>query len=132
MDGLSLQQAWQFTPPFAKKIVDLLQDAIALRIKGIHVVDQPRIFNMVFALFKPFLREKLRNRIHFHGTDRASLHEYLSPKCLPARFGGNVDLPDISGAQWLEVLLMCDQEFIGEHILLKIFSYFMPEHINNQ
>lgn len=25
MDGLSLQQTWQFTPPFAKRIVDLLQ-----------------------------------------------------------------------------------------------------------
>jgi hypothetical protein len=25
MDGLSLQQVWQFTPPFAKRIVDLLQ-----------------------------------------------------------------------------------------------------------
>lgn len=25
MDGLSLQQTWQFTPPFAKRIVDWLQ-----------------------------------------------------------------------------------------------------------
>lgn len=25
MDGLSLQQVWQFTPPFAKRIVDWLQ-----------------------------------------------------------------------------------------------------------
>lgn len=115
MDGLSLQQAWQFTPPFAKRIVDLLQDAIALRIKAIHVVDQPKIFNMVFALFKPFLREKLRNRIHFHGTDRTSLHEHLSPKYLPAKYGGHVDVPDVSGAQWLQVLLMCDPEYEGNN-----------------
>ncbi|CRL01304.1 CLUMA_CG014293, isoform C [Clunio marinus] len=65
MDGLSLQQCWQFTPPFAKRIVDWLQDSVPLRIKGIHIVNQPKIFNMVFALFKPFLREKLRNRIIF-------------------------------------------------------------------
>lgn len=25
MDGLSLQQTWQFTPPFAKRIVDWIQ-----------------------------------------------------------------------------------------------------------
>lgn len=25
MDGLSMQQVWQFTPPFAKRIVDWLQ-----------------------------------------------------------------------------------------------------------
>lgn len=111
MAGLSMQQAWQFTPPFAKRIVDLLQDAVALRIKGIHVVDQPRIFNMVFALFKPFMREKLRNRIHMHGTDRASLHAHISPKCLPARYGGLVQLPDVTGQQWLEVLLKADEEY---------------------
>lgn len=97
LEGMSLQQAWQFTPPFAKRIVDLLQDAIALRIKAIHVVDQPKIFNMVFALFKPFLREKLRSRIHMHGSDRVSLHSFLSPKCLPQRYGGLVDLPEVTG-----------------------------------
>ena len=63
MDGLTLQQAWQFTPPFAKRIVDLLQEAVPVRIKNIHIVNQPYIFNMVFALFKPFLKEKLKNRV---------------------------------------------------------------------
>lgn len=66
MDGLSLQQTWQFTPAFAKRIVDWLQDAMPLRIKNIHIINQPTLFNMVFALFKPFLREKLRNRVSIH------------------------------------------------------------------
>lgn len=38
MDGLSLQQVWQFTPPFAKRIVDWLQDSVPLRIKGVHII----------------------------------------------------------------------------------------------
>lgn len=63
MDGLTLQQTWQFTPPFAKKIVDLIQDSVPLRIKNLHVINQPYVFNMVFALFKPFLREKLKSRV---------------------------------------------------------------------
>ncbi|XP_023725801.1 alpha-tocopherol transfer protein-like isoform X1 [Cryptotermes secundus] len=111
MDGLSLQQVWQFTPPFAKRIVDLLQDAIALRIKNIHIVNQPYLFNMVFALFKPFLREKLRGRIIFHGTDRDSLHSYLSPKSLPAQYGGTLELPRIDGPQWYKLLSMCEKEY---------------------
>jgi len=63
MDGLTLQQTWQFTPPFAKRIVDLLQEAMPVRIKNIHIVNQPYVFNMVFALFKPFLKEKLKSRV---------------------------------------------------------------------
>ncbi|XP_014237726.1 alpha-tocopherol transfer protein-like isoform X2 [Trichogramma pretiosum] len=111
MDGLSLQQTMQFTPPFAKRIVDWLQDAVPLRIKNIHVVNQPYIFNMVFALFKPFLREKLKSRIIFHAKDRKSLHKYVSPKCLPECYGGNLQIPVVSGNQWLELLMMCDKEF---------------------
>ncbi|XP_015127409.1 alpha-tocopherol transfer protein-like isoform X2 [Diachasma alloeum] len=111
MDGLSLQQTWQFTPPFAKRIVDWLQDAVPLRIKNIHIVNQPYIFNMVFALFKPFLRAKLKERIVFHGTDRKSLHQYISPKCLPECYGGTVSIPRVSGPQWLELLIMCDKEY---------------------
>lgn len=111
MDGLSMQQVWQFTPPFAKRIVDWLQDSVPLRVKNIHIINQPYIFNMVFALFKPFLREKLRSRIIFHGTDRESLHSYVSPKCLPDVYGGSVALPRISGLQWYELLLKCDKEY---------------------
>ncbi|KAK2580018.1 hypothetical protein KPH14_012307 [Odynerus spinipes] len=111
MDGLTLQQTWQFTPPFAKRIVDWLQDAMPLRVKNIHVVNQPYVFNMVFALFKPFLREKLKSRIIFHGTDRKSLHKYISPKCLPQSYGGNLQVPIVSGSQWLELLLTCDKEY---------------------
>ncbi|XP_076634481.1 alpha-tocopherol transfer protein-like isoform X2 [Colletes latitarsis] len=111
MDGLSLQQTWQFNPPFAKRIVDWLQDSMPLRIKNIHIINQPYIFNMVFTLFKPFLREKLKSRIIFHGKDYKSLHEYMSPKCLPECYGGTLKIPRVTGPQWLELLLKCDTEF---------------------
>lgn len=111
MDGLTLQQTWQFTPPFAKRIVDLIQDSVPLRLKNLHVVNQPYVFNMVFALFKPFLREKLKSRIIFHGTDRKSLHRYISPKCLPSHYGGTMDVPLIDGPTWYELLVQCDKEY---------------------
>ncbi|XP_072758684.1 alpha-tocopherol transfer protein-like isoform X2 [Anoplolepis gracilipes] len=112
MDGLTLQQTWQFTPPFAKRIVDLLQEAMPLRIKNLHIVNQPYVFNMVFALFKPFLREKLKSRLIFHGTDRKSLHRYISPKCLPSHYGGTLDVAAlIDGPTWYKVLIQCDEEY---------------------
>jgi len=111
MEGLSMQQVWQFSPPFAKRIVDWLQDSVPLRIKNIHIINQPTIFNMVFTLFKPFLREKLRSRIIFHGWDRESLHNYMNPKCLPECYGGSVALPRISGLEWYNLLVKCDGEY---------------------
>lgn len=111
MDGLSLQQTWQFTPQFAKRIVDWLQDCMPLRVKAIHIINQPKIFNVVFALFKPFLREKLRGRIYFHSTDRNSLHSHISPMNLPPCYGGTSDIPRVNGDEWYDLLLKCDQEY---------------------
>lgn len=113
MDGLSLQQTWQFTPAFAKRIVDWLQDAVPLRVKAIHIINQPKIFNIVFALFKPFLNKKLGSRIIFHGVDRPSLHKHISPKCLLPIYGGTLDIPRVSGEEWYGLLLKCDKEFIA-------------------
>lgn len=111
MDGLSLQQTWQFTPQFAKRIVDWLQDSVPMRIKGIYIINQPKIFNVVFALFKPFLREKLRNRIIFIGNDQKTLHKYITPQHLPSSYGGTSQLPRVSGDMWFEMLQQCDAEY---------------------
>ncbi|XP_061390229.1 alpha-tocopherol transfer protein-like [Musca vetustissima] len=111
MDGLSLQQTWQFTPAFAKRIVDWLQDSVPLRVKAIHVVNQPKIFNVVFSLFKPFLREKLRSRIYFHGTDRQSLYKHMSPEILPAVYGGTRKEPRFNGDQWYKLLVQAEKEY---------------------
>ncbi|XP_076270366.1 alpha-tocopherol transfer protein-like isoform X3 [Rhynchophorus ferrugineus] len=111
MDGLTLAQTTKFTPSFAAKIVEWLQDSVPLRIKNIHIVNQPYVFKLVFALFKPFLREKLRSRIIFHGTDRKSLQQYVDPTCLPECYGGTVSLPRIDGSQWYDLLVKCDDEF---------------------
>lgn len=119
MDGLTMQQAWQFTPPFAKRIVDWLQDAVPLRIKGIYIINQPKIFNVVFSLFKPILREKLRNRIVFLGTDREALYKCISKECLPPCYGGTVNAPRVQGEQWYELLLKCD----GEYTAINKYGY---------
>lgn len=111
MDGLTLQQTWQFTPPFAKRIVDLLQESVPLRLKNLHIVNQPYVFNMVFALFKPFLGEKLKSRIIFHGSDRKSLHKYISPKCLPAQYGGTMEIGLVDGPTWYKLLIQCEKEY---------------------
>ncbi|CAB3363253.1 Hypothetical predicted protein [Cloeon dipterum] len=111
MDGLSLQQVCQFTPPFAKRIVDWLQDSIPMRVKGVHIVNQPYIFNMVFALFKPFLREKLKNRIFFHGKDRASLQKHINKEALLPCYKGECDAQRLTGMDWYNLLSQLDKEY---------------------
>lgn len=65
-----------------------LQECCPLRLKSAHVVNQPMFFTSVFALVKPFLKEKLVRRMRVHGKDLDSLHQFLPPDILPEEFGG--------------------------------------------
>lgn len=34
-----------------------------LRLKEVHIINQPYVFNMIWQIFKPFIKEKLKNRV---------------------------------------------------------------------
>jgi hypothetical protein len=59
----------------------------------------------------------------FLGSDREQLHKQISAKCLPACYGGTINIPKVTGSQWLELLLMCDEEFKGTIFNSKILSF---------
>ena len=43
--------------------VYFFQDAFPCRVKAMHFVYEPAVFSIVFALVKPFLKEKLVSRV---------------------------------------------------------------------
>ena len=79
-------------------LLELLQDAFPARFKGIHLVNQPWYVSIVLTILRPFMKEKLRQRLHMHGADYQSLHEAIDPSTLPADFGGEQPPLDIESA----------------------------------
>jgi retinaldehyde-binding protein 1 len=99
-DGLGLSQVRSLTPSFSKRLLTFIQDAMPIRMKQVHIINEPTIFKMVWALFKPFIREKLGSRMFLHGKDRESLHKHMNPEFLPANYGGKLPAIDYSGKEW--------------------------------
>ncbi|XP_072590756.1 alpha-tocopherol transfer protein isoform X2 [Vulpes vulpes] len=72
----------------AKKIAAVLTDSFPLKVRGIHLINEPIIFHAVFSMIKPFLTEKIKERIHMHGNNyKQSLLQHF-PDILPLEYGG--------------------------------------------
>ncbi|KAK9878609.1 hypothetical protein WA026_022870 [Henosepilachna vigintioctopunctata] len=111
MAGLSLQHAKFFTPYYAKKMVELVQETFPLRFKGFHVVNEPFYFDAVMTVLKPFLKEKIRKRIYLHGNDTTSLHAFIPGSVLPQEYGGTK--ANFNNRSWY-LKLISDEKFFLE------------------
>lgn len=62
-EGLSMKQIKAMSTADTKRMLAFIQKAMPLRLKEVHIVKQPFIFNLVWAMIKPFLEEKMKNRV---------------------------------------------------------------------
>ncbi|XP_044517019.1 alpha-tocopherol transfer protein-like isoform X2 [Gracilinanus agilis] len=88
------------------------QDGFPIRIKAVNIVNEPRIFKGIFAIIKPFLKEKIANRFFLHGSDLNSLHLNLPKSILPKEYGGTAG--ELDPNAWNEVLLASEEDFVKE------------------
>ncbi|CAH1999242.1 unnamed protein product [Acanthoscelides obtectus] len=117
MAGLSLQHSKFFTPYYARRTVELVQETFPLRFKSFHVVNEPFYFDAIIAILKPFLKEKIRKRIVMHGTDMTSLHAFIPSDILPTEYGGTAG--NFNNREWYMQLLVDEQYFRD----LKTYGY---------
>ncbi|KAL0158170.1 hypothetical protein M9458_046246, partial [Cirrhinus mrigala] len=103
--GVGLSQASNPGPLLAKKVVSILQDGFPIRIKAVNIINEPRIFKGIFAIIKPFLKEKMAERYVLHGSDLASLHRVIPQSVLPQ---------ELDMSAWSRTLLEAEEEFVVE------------------
>ncbi|EFN60569.1 Alpha-tocopherol transfer protein-like [Camponotus floridanus] len=124
VEGLSLSHITYITPSFAKMMVEFTQKCLPLRLKNIHIVKQSFLFNMAFAIFKPFLEEKIRKRICFHGTNWESLTTFIDKKALLKRHGGELEMPERQfGVNFWQGLCYCESFFEGNNNFTQLTIY---------
>ncbi|XP_065164337.1 alpha-tocopherol transfer protein-like [Atheta coriaria] len=112
--GMNMNHVLACNPWIAKLLMDFIKN-VPLRVKGIHVINQPKIFDIAYAIFKPFIRGRLKREIILHGNDWDTLFEHISPKHLPVRYGGEVDIPNIPGEMMVEMMQYYEKDF-EEHL----------------
>ncbi|XP_022668303.1 alpha-tocopherol transfer protein-like isoform X2 [Varroa destructor] len=72
----------------AQALIMTIQDGYPCRFKGFHVINQSSLWDYVWAVARPFLKEKIKKRVYLHGSNMASLHKHVCPSVLPEEYGG--------------------------------------------
>lgn len=58
-----------------------------MKLKEVHVVNVSPLVDTIVQFVKPFIKEKIRNRIHLHSSFD-SLHQMIPKDILPEEYGG--------------------------------------------
>ncbi|XP_056332296.1 alpha-tocopherol transfer protein [Danio aesculapii] len=102
--------ALQINPSLAKKISSVLTDSFPLKVRGIHLINEPIFFRPVFAMIRPFLPDKIKQRIHMHGCSYArSLCNYFPKAVLPPVYGGTGPSVDEVCQEWTEYIMQSEE-----------------------
>ncbi|CAJ1087354.1 alpha-tocopherol transfer protein [Xyrichtys novacula] len=118
LHGWSFGHALQINPSLARKISSVLSESFPLKVRGIHLVNEPMFFRPVFTMISPFLPDKIKQRIHMHGSDfHDSLSDFFSPHVLPPEYGGEGPSVETACQDWT------NQLFQSEKLLQQIAAH---------
>ncbi|KAH6934957.1 hypothetical protein HPB50_002490 [Hyalomma asiaticum] len=113
--GLTLEHLYHLTPPFMKKLVHITEKCLPVRVKAIYVIYDSLIFDVLFAITKPFMSRTLTERIHLIGCEHQKLHGVVPADVIPEEAGGTLESYDYNELE--KDLLSQSQyfEYIGLH-----------------
>ncbi|XP_051553055.1 alpha-tocopherol transfer protein-like isoform X2 [Myxocyprinus asiaticus] len=101
--------ALQINPSLAKKLSSVLTDSFPLKVRGIHLINEPIFFCPVFAMIRPFLQDKIKQRVHMHGSSYVqSLCDYFPKAILPPQYGGTGPSIDEVCQEWTEYIMQSE------------------------
>lgn len=76
------------SPAMVKKFLICVQEAYPVKLKEVHIVNVSPLVDTIINFVRPFLKEKIRQRIHFH-SNLDSLYKFVPQKMLPKEYGGD-------------------------------------------
>jgi hypothetical protein len=91
----------KFTPAIVKKFLVCVQEAYPVKMKAVHVVNVSPLVDTIVNFVKPFIKEKLRERLFMHSS-MESLYEHIPKSILPEEYGGDAGPIQKIHDQWMK------------------------------
>lgn len=125
LKDINLNMASKFTPTFVNNFIQYLEKSLPLRIKHIHMINTPKVFQNIVKIVLSVCSEKIRKRVHIfinlylfklfnficlqiyvYGTNFEEIFKIIPQKYLPKELSGeNGSIKEIVkdfNKKWLE------------------------------
>ncbi|XP_066292209.1 alpha-tocopherol transfer protein-like [Branchiostoma lanceolatum] len=110
--GVTMRHAYQVGLSYARTIAKIFQDAFPVRVRGVHLVNESFLVDAIFAIIRPFLKDKLKKRIQLHGSVYETLHELTGTWVLPTELGGDGGPLGEMAKDWTEKLIRFEDRMV--------------------
>lgn len=85
--SVSLSNSFVANLSMFKQLIEVTQGSVPLHYKVVHLLNAPAIIKTVIAMVRPFLKDKLGERIIVHENNE-SFEKCVHKACLPSDYGG--------------------------------------------
>ncbi|XP_078489802.1 alpha-tocopherol transfer protein-like [Ciona intestinalis] len=100
LDNFNLSMMFKISPRAVAKMNNIWQDAMPLRFRAVHLLNEGKVFDILVAICKPFMKKKLLKRIHIHGSNYDELQDFIDPALLPPFLNGTGPSPKEAAEEW--------------------------------
>lgn len=129
--GFSLRHLAKVSLHLAKKYLVYSQEAHPVRLKQIHVLNAPPVFDRLMQLFRPFIKSEIAKMIHFHQTNSTTLYDFIPRELLPEELGGTVGKLKKFKDEYIEKVMQ-SREFFLDHNRWHVDEAKRPEKDKNK
>lgn len=87
MAGVTIAHTTRLSPLGIKKFLVYLQEAMPIRLKGLHFINSVPAMDIILGMMKPFMKKELLDLLHIH-TNLDTLAKFVPIEALPNEQGG--------------------------------------------
>lgn len=103
MQGFSMSSLNKKTINFVKIAISMGQNYYPEIMFQMYIINCPLLFRGAYSMFKPFINEETRKKIHIRGSSFDDMFEkYVDKDNVPKIIGGNCECPGEDGCNLLE------------------------------
>ncbi|XP_029161318.1 uncharacterized protein LOC114933052 [Nylanderia fulva] len=82
MEGVTFAHAARLSPMGIKKFLFYLQEAIPIRLMGLHFINTNAVMDIILAMMKPFMKKELMEVLHIH-TSKDTFAKFVPLEAFP-------------------------------------------------